>query len=124
MSADDWIMSLKAGDEVAITDAYGRGYSIAKVSRTTATQVVVPGYNGTMRRFRRNSWPREIGNNSDSRFSRLVELTDEIRSGVESLRLLQWLSGLTESQRGRELLTLPVLRAMKAAYDATKKESA
>lgn len=113
-----WAESLRAGDEVAISDAYGQGFTIAKVTRTTATQVVVPGYNGTMRRFRRDEWAREIGVGSAYHYSRLQPLTDEVRAAIERAELVQWLIWLTTTSAGSRAMTLPVLRAMRAAHDA------
>jgi hypothetical protein len=88
MSTQEWLSSLKAGDEVAVSGTYG-DYFIATVKYTTATRIDVGPS-----RYRRNDG-RRIGDDRWGR-NRLVEVTDELRQQIRreqvigSLRAFDW----------------------------------
>ena len=108
MSDKEWLASLKPGDKVAKSRGnWSRSYDIATVERLTATQITLS--NG--RKYRRDSG-YEIGGAGYAR-SYLTEITPEILSINELVKLRSWLDGLSSSK-----LELPALRALKAAYDA------
>jgi hypothetical protein len=75
----DWLQNLKAGDEVILSGHYGAGV-LAKVSKVTATQVVI-GAN----RYRRDNG-RFIGRRGCSNPS-IREATPEARERADQSRL-------------------------------------
>jgi hypothetical protein len=122
MSKDEWVESLKVGDEVVVdSTSYGVSrYQAATVERLTATQIAVSARNhaGKPRRFRRVSWASEIGSNSTYHTPNLKPMTNELRTAIEEQKLREWFAGLV-----RVKINTKALRAMKAAYDANRRET-
>jgi hypothetical protein len=111
----EWLEALKPGDEVAIMRfGYGgiREYELAAVQRLTATQVILPSYGPSERRFDRASGRKK----GDAYGPRLVPVTLEVRDAIELNELVHWAGSLV-TNHGRTRPPLPVLRALKKAYD-------
>lgn len=96
----DWLNSLKAGDEVMIPSRYSAP-SIVKVDRVTATQIIVGGS-----RYRRNSGYR-VGNSSWD-FSYISAPTQKGREAAEAQSLRSRLVALIQNPE----TTLETLRVL------------
>lgn len=107
----EWLVSLKAGDRVAIGSHMG-GFRVAVVDRTTATQVIV----GDQRFSKKNGG---LIGYSGFRTPRIAELTDQICEEIELRALRNWFNTCNWNSRPIE-----ELRAMKAAHDAAAPKEA
>lgn len=114
-----WAQALQPGDAVAIDDGNygGTSFSIARVIRLTATQVITTArYTQGERRFRKED-ARELGSSGTwSRAAKLEPVTDSVRDAIETAALKDWVRGLHQHHTVK--LSLRVMRAMKAAHDA------
>lgn len=109
-----WLGSLQPGQPCVVRIS-GK-YHVAKVDRLTRSQFVVKTGFAQEMRFR-----REDGRRVGGGYDKLEKETRAIRDAMNSVRLQQWLSGLT--YRG-EFPSLAHLKAMKRAYDRVTHELA
>jgi hypothetical protein len=108
---NEWAKSLKPGDQIAMRRGYGYAtYTILTVERVTAAQVVAGDY-----RFNKES-QRLVGSSGYESVT-MWPVTQEIREKVEAVALRNWLNNLT-----RTGVPLGVMRAMKAAFDASPRD--
>jgi len=78
MSSNEWLQSLKVGDEVYLPAAYGRGGEIYAITRVTQSQICIGGY----KFWKKNG--RSIG--TDSWCSRSIRpVTIEMLEEIEAL---------------------------------------
>jgi hypothetical protein len=85
---DNWIDSLKVGDEVAVRRGYGHAsYELAVVQKVTATQIVLERH-----RFYKHNGRQVGGSNSYDQFQ-IMQPTPEIRESVRRAKLLRMLDG-------------------------------
>lgn len=107
MSREEWLKTLKAGDEVDC------GQQIKRVERVTPTQIVIGKGNQEIRFDRQEG--RQRGGNSYRRLW-LHQVTPELRAKYEHRDLAMWLRYLQH-----EKLTLAQLRAIKAVIEGAPK---
>lgn len=121
MPDKDWLGSLKVGDVVAVRSTDGfRSSSIStyRITRLTATQIVVEGNHGAMR-YRRDDGSR-IGGRGRFTFPKPIEpVTQDILNSIEGQKLRDWLN-LINAQSAA--LDLTQLRELKAAYEGYRNE--
>jgi hypothetical protein len=108
----DWLMSLKEGDEVAIPDRsrYNRAPLLTRVVRVTATQLVVKEHAMEVRYNRYDGTRRGTG------FATLKPVTDEVRAQVKRANDCDWLRTLTLRDADIEKIPPYVLGQMRDAY--------
>jgi len=106
-----WLATIKKGDDVMVPNAGGfsRDYRILIVARLTPAQIVL---SDGRRADRKDGGMR-------GQYGTLNPVTQEDRDKMEQRGLNEWLSAVSPGgHRHRwEMLPLPVLRAMKHAYD-------
>jgi len=92
MSDSKWLLSLKAGDEVAVASGYtGTHYRLEQVVKVTRTQIVL----SNDRRFRRdNGW--KLGQHGYDR-SQIVEPTQKVMLAIRRAEALHYLQNFNWS---------------------------
>jgi hypothetical protein len=98
---NDWVESMKAGDEVAIRYNYGRSHYLCKIERVTATQLVVDG-----RKWNKRSLT-PVGNYDSWNKPYLVQSTQQIRDQIERNNLV----GEIMNKRSFDNVSIEDLRA-------------
>lgn len=86
----EWLLSLKAGDEVIVEEGvFSRKISLCKVVRTTPHQIVVERASGREAKYRKKDGD-EVGKYTPSLYesSSLSQPTDEIREKLKKERLV------------------------------------
>lgn len=84
MTRQEWLASLKVGDEVAMTERYSnKEFKICKVSRITRTLIIIDYYE---KKFRRKDG-KESG--SDYPFRWINPVTHDVRCEIERLDLIK-----------------------------------
>lgn len=111
MDRTEWLASLKPGDEVCVPQMYGYAAHIKTVKRLTATMIVLDDDT----KYRKESG-YQIGHRGWHSTS-INMVTDAIRASVEHAELCQWLDSMSGR---RKSLSIEMLRALKAAYDASQ----
>lgn len=124
MTDNQWLASLKVGDEVAICCDYGRRWIIRRVAKTTATQIVVDNYS----RFRRTNGVL-VGKQDSFNRQSLHQVTDQIRESIKTesyvngiRRFAGKFRGMTDSLPLEELQQIHVY--LKSADDVWTKAKA
>lgn len=109
---EQWLASLKPGDEVA----FGRGdsASIEKIERMTPAQIVIG---------RRRFWRKDGYVVGGYGFERIEPPTEEDRENILRRQLGRWLDGLMQYGRAKRSVTTAQLVAMKAAFDAAGEQT-
>lgn len=102
--------TIKAGDEIAVpVGISGRAYSIERVERATATQVVTG----------RHKWRRKDGRLIGSEGWSVcwaIPVTEQIRQQVQRRELVMYLSGVDWSA-----IPIEVLSRVKAAFESAER---
>ncbi len=109
-AAKDWLMGLKEGDEVAIPDRsrYNRTPLITVVMRVTPTQLVVKEHATEVR--------YDDGTRRGTGYTKLAQVTDEVREAVEIAENRSWLHNLTYREDNVAKIPPAVLDTMRSAY--------
>lgn len=106
-----WLATLKVNEQVAREMGCGRyrSYALNTVVRITATQIVL---NNDIR------VNRDDGSIRGRSYQYIEQLTQDLRDKIETSELSSWLTRIPAcSMNGWADPPLPVMRAMKAAYD-------
>ncbi len=107
----DWLMGLKEGDEVAIPSNRGqRAPSILRVLKITPTQIVVKEFALETR------YNRFDGRKRGNGYSRLVQVTGDVRAKVKLEENREWLESLAARREYVERIPATVLEAVRKAY--------
>jgi len=123
----EWLSRLNVGDEVAVAGDHGRSWSIFKVGRMTATQIICPTPRGAERKFRRLNG-REIGSTSTWGFACIGPVTAEVRDSITRRNLLAYIEASNRMNQLPTSTLAEIAKIMKATGDvakllATKKET-
>ncbi len=115
MTLEQWLASLKVGDEVAESrGSFGSRAYVSKVTKVTKASIYVGAV-----AYRRNNGRRRVS--GIYKTPHISPVTQEIRDEAEFSDLRSWLEEVTErlySNDRRPILAQ--LRAMKAAYEKEK----
>jgi hypothetical protein len=111
----EWLATLKAGDEVHVSESMTKDDSIRKVDRTTKTQIVI----GNSKFRRSNGFP--VG--SDTWIRRHIEKpTAESRKRIKRARMVRLLNSVKWSEVSDAALSAIVKIAMEERRDRQKEE--
>lgn len=112
MNESEWLNALKPGDKVAIPGRWNGTNKVGTVERMTATQIVLIGGD----RYRRDSG-RQVGGTDSWNVRWIRPVTQDFLDVLEKEALCNWVRSIRPHD-----LPVETLRAMKAGYEATRKE--
>ncbi len=112
----EWLKGIAVGDTVVVRRPGGisrrANYSLAKVDRLTATQIIIRNEYAREERFRRSDGSKI----SDRWGTDLMPMTDNVRKNMHEQRIENRFATLVV--HGNKTLSIADREAMLAAYDA------